>query len=366
MPRAFRIARMRRKVIIPSHPMKACVLRGAHDLILTDRPDPVPGPGEVLARLGAGGICGSDLHYFAEGGAGDFRLREPMVLGHEGAGEVVAVGPQVQRVKAGDRVAVNPNHPCGHCRPCEAGRRNLCQNVRFFGSAARFPHVQGLFAELFVAAAENCFPVPAHLSARAAACAEPLAVVLHAVAQAGSLRGRNVLITGSGPIGVLLAAAARREGAARICVTDLFDEPLAIARAMGATETVNVKTQADQLASFEADRGVFDVSFEASGHPSGLASALQSTMPGGIIVQVGMLPRGDSPVPMNRIVAKELSLLGTFRFDREYATAVEALANGEIDVAPMLTHEFTFAEAAQAFAMAADKRQAMKVSLRPI
>jgi len=345
--------------------MKACVLRGARDLILTDLPDPAPGVGEVLVRLGAGGICGSDLHYFAEGGAGDFRLREPMTLGHEGAGEVVKVGPEVRNVKPGDRVAVNPNHPCGHCRPCQAGRRNLCQNVRFFGSAARFPHVQGLFAELFVAAAENCFPVPAHVSARAAACAEPLAVALHAVAQAGSLHGKQVFITGSGPIGVLVAAAARRAGATRICVTDLLDEPLVIARAMGATETVNVKTQSDRLTAFEADRGVFDVSFEASGHPAGLASALQFTMPGGTIVQVGMMPRGDSPVSMNRIVAKELNLIGTFRFDREYATAVAALVAGEIDVTAMLTHEFTFAEAVQAFAMAADKRRAMKVSLRP-
>lgn len=345
--------------------MKACVLQGARDLVLADRADPAPGPGEALIRLGAGGICGSDLHYFHEGGAGDFRLREPMILGHEGAGEVVTVGSGVRNVKPGDRVAVNPNHPCGHCRPCQAGRCNLCQNVRFFGSAARFPHVQGLFAELFLAAAENCFPVPAGVSARTAACAEPLAVALHAVAQAGDLGGRQVFIAGSGPIGVLVAAAARRAGAARVCVTDLFDEPLAIARAMGATETVNVKTQADRLAAFEADRGSFDVSVEASGHPAGLASALQFTMPGGTVVQAGMMPRGDSPVPMNRIVAKELTLAGTFRFDREYAAAVAALASGAIDVTPMLTHEFTFAEAAHAFAIAADKRQAMKVSLRP-
>ncbi len=176
--------------------MKACVLRGARDLTVIDLTEPVPGPGEVVVRLGAGGICGSDLHYFAEGGAGDFRLREPMVLGHEGAGQVVAAGANVRAVKPGDRVAVNPNHPCGHCRPCRAGRRQLCQNVRFFGSAARFPHVQGLFAEFFVAAEENCFVVPERLSDRAAACAEPLAVALHAVEQAGALVGRSVFIAG--------------------------------------------------------------------------------------------------------------------------------------------------------------------------
>jgi L-idonate 5-dehydrogenase len=225
--------------------------------------------------------------------------------------------------------------------------------------------VQGLFADYFVVTEENCFPVPAELSARAAACAEPLAVALHAVEQAGSLVGRHVFIAGSGPIGVLLAAAARLAGAARICVTDLLDEPLLIARAMGASETVNVKTEPNRLQDFGANRGVFDVAFEASGHPSGLANALQFTAPGGAVVQVGMLPRGDSPVPMNRLVAKELRLFGTFRFDREYATAVTLLATGRIDVTPMLTHEFRFSELAEAFATAADKRRAMKVSLRP-
>lgn len=345
--------------------MKACVLRGQRDLTVVELPEPKPGPAEVVVRLGAGGICGSDLHYFAEGGAGDFRLREPMVLGHEGAGEVIAVGAEVRAVKPGDRVAVNPNHPCGHCRQCRAGRRQLCQNVRFFGSAARFPHVQGLFAEYFVAAEENCFPVPARLSDRAAACAEPLAVALHAVEQAGSLVGRHVFVAGSGPIGVLVAAVARLAGAARICVTDVLDEPLVIARAMGASETVNAKTAADRLIAFEADRGVFDVAFEASGHPAGLANALQFTTPGGTVVQVGMLPPGNCPTPINRIVAKELRLVGTFRFDREYATAVALLTAGRIEVAPILTHEFSFEELAEAFATAGDKTRAMKVSLRP-
>jgi L-idonate 5-dehydrogenase len=345
--------------------MKACLLRGVRDLSVIDLPEPQPAAGEVLVRLTAGGICGSDLHYFTEGGAGDFRLREPLVPGHEGAGEIVALGPGVTGLRPGDRVAVNPSHPCGRCEPCRGGSRQLCTQVRFFGSGARFPHVQGLFAELFVADAGNCLPIPDRLPARAAACAEPLAVALHAVDRAGALAGRAVFIAGSGPIGVLLAAAARLAGAARVCVTDLFDEPLAVARAMGASETVNVRTQPDRLREFAAGRGTFHAAFEASGHPAGLASALTVTAPGGTIVQVGMLPHGDSPAPLNQLVAKELRLVGTFRFDREYAAAVEALASGRLDVAPLLTHEFTFAEAVRAFETAADKRRAMKVSLRP-
>ena len=269
--------------VVPSHvgvlsrtsdAMKACVIHGARDLRVSDRPQPAPGPAEVLIKLGAAGICGSDLHYFAEGGAGDFRLREPMILGHEGAGRIVTVGDSVSNLKPGDRVAVNPNHPCGRCRQCQQGRRNLCRDVRYFGSAARFPHVNGLFAELFVADAANCYPIPERLSDRAAACAEPLAIALHAASQAGSLSGLDVCIVGSGPIGALVSAVAKMSGAARVCATDLFDEPLTIARAMGATETVNVRTQIERLQAFEADRGCFDVTFEASGHPSGLSSAL--------------------------------------------------------------------------------------------
>ena len=345
--------------------MKACIIRKARELVVADIAEPSPGSREVLVRLGAGGICGSDLHYFAEGGAGDFKLREPMILGHEAAGVVVRVGPGVRGVEPGDRVAVNPSQPCGNCRHCMAGRRNLCENIRFYGSAARFPHVPGVFAELFLARDENCHVLPPSLSFRAAACAEPLAVVFHAVARAGSVLNRDVLIVGCGPIGVLIAAAVRLGGATRITVTDLFDEPLRIALAMGATETVNVRTDTDRLAAHTAGRGVFDLAFEASGSAAGLTAAIEATRPGGTVVQVGTLPGGQLAMPLSRVVAKELRLLGSFRFDSEYDLAVEALIAGRIDVAPLLTQEFTFGELEQAFLIAADKRKSMKVSLRP-
>jgi len=345
--------------------MKACVIRQARALAVEDVAEPRPGPGEVVLRLGAGGICGSDLHYFADGGVGDFRLRGPMILGHEAAGTVAALGPEVRSLRVGDRVAVNPSRPCGACPPCRAGRRNLCQNVRFFGSAARFPHVNGIFSDRFVAPEENCHPIPGAMSFRAAACAEPLAVALHAAAQAGPLDGRTVFIVGSGPIGVLLAAAARMGGAARIGVTDLLDEPLAFARAMGATETANARTQPERIAAFAAQPGGIDVIFEASGSPPGLERALELIAPGGTIVQVGSLPSGPTPVPLSRIVPREVRLVGSFRFDREYAAAVSALTSGRIDVTPLLTHDFPFSALQEAFAAAADRRTGMKVSLRP-
>ena len=231
--------------------MLACVIHGAKELKIENRPDPQPEECEVLVRFGAGGICGSDLHYYHEGRVGDFALREPMVLGHEVAGEIVEVGQKVTKIRVGQRVAVNPTRACLRCEYCLSGRSNLCRDVCFFGSAARFPHVQGAFAELFIASELQCIPIPESMSYRVAACAEPFAVTLHAVARAGNLLGRRVLVTGSGPIGVLVVAAARLAGAAQIVVTDLFDEPLRIAEQMGATQVVNVKAASSEFEVFK-------------------------------------------------------------------------------------------------------------------
>jgi L-idonate 5-dehydrogenase len=318
--------------------VKALLIHAAHDLRLEEVAEPQYAANEVLVRLGAGGICGSDLHYFAHGGVGDFKLREPMTLGHEVAGEVVAVGAEVSRVKVGDRVAVNPSRPCLHCEQCLSGRSNLCPNMRFFGSAARFPHVQGAFAELFVARQDQCETLPHDVSYAVAACAEPLAVTLHAAAQAGPLLGTQVLVVGAGPIGSLLAASARLSGATAVTVTDLQDAPL---------------------------KGKFDVAFEASGSPAGLASALGALRPGGRLVQVGMLPSGLTQAPLNPMISREITFIGSFRFHREYSWAVQLLAAGRIDVTPMLSARFPFSQAQEAFALAADRERAVKVSLVP-
>ena len=343
--------------------MTACVIHGAKELKIENRPEPRPQEGEVLVRFGAGGICGSDLHYYHEGRVGDFTVREPMVLGHEVAGEVVELGPNVTSIQAGQRVAVNPTKACRQCKYCLSGRSNLCRNVRFFGSAARFPHVQGAFAEFFTASQLQCVPIPESLSYRVAACAEPFAVTLHAVARGGNLLGRRVLVTGSGPIGVLVVAAARLAGAAQIVVTDLFDEPLAIAERMGASRVVNVKAAGSELEAFTRDGGWFDVAIEVSGNARALENCIDATRPGGRIVQVGLLPAGNSGTPVNKVTVKELEVVGTFRFHEEFQWAVDALVAGRIDVGPILSGEFSFSEAASAFELASDRQKAMKVSL---
>jgi L-idonate 5-dehydrogenase len=343
--------------------MWACIIHGAKDLKVEDKPEPRPEEGEVVVRFGAGGICGSDLHYYHEGRAGDFVLREPMVLGHEVAGEVVEVGSHVTRVQVGQRVSVNPTRPCFRCRYCLSGRSNLCRNVRFFGSAARFPHVQGAFAEFFIASEGQCIPIPASFSYAVGACAEPFAVTLHAVARAGAVLGRRALITGAGPIGVLAVAAARLAGAAEVVVTDLFDEPLEIARQMGATRVINVRTAGSELEPFSAEGGWFDLALEVSGNARALENCIDSVRPGGRIIQVGILPQGNSGAPPNKVLAKELEYVGTFRFHEEFAWAVEALVGGRVNVEPILTQQFSFSDAIHAFEQASDRRKAMKISL---
>lgn len=199
--------------------MKACIIHGAGQLAVENLPDPTPGPGEVVVAFGAGGICGSDLHYYKDGGVGDFKIQQPMVLGHEVAGTVAAIGVGVTKVATGDRVAVNPSRFCGVCRECRNGHPNLCPEVQFYGSAARFPHVSGGFSEYFVASEAQCVPFNGSISFKTAACAEPLAVALHAVERAGrSLVGGRVHRTSSirlpfytaNPCQALLAAILRR------------------------------------------------------------------------------------------------------------------------------------------------------------
>ena len=346
--------------------MLAAVLHGAHDLRIETRDDRGLLPGEVRVQVRFGGICGSDLSYFNKGGVGDFKVREPLTLGHEVAGDVVEVAPSAgfEAPPVGTRVAINPSRPCLQCGFCRTGRENLCRGMRFLGSAALMPHVQGAFSETVVVRADQCVPVPADMPHRLAACAEPLAVALHGVRRAGAVLGANVLVAGAGPIGLLCLAAAQHAGAASVTVTDLFAAPLAIARRMGASQTVNVRDDADRLEQLAGAAGGFDVALEATGAAASIVAMPALMRPGGRIVQLGMLPPGATPLPVNLLMAREIDLVGSFRFHEEFAIAVAALANGRIDVGPILSATFPLAEANAAMALASDRAQgAIKVHL---
>ncbi len=341
--------------------MKAIVIHAAGDLRIDDMPDAAPGSGEVLVDLGSGGICGSDLHYYNHGGIGAIRLQEPMILGHEIAGTVAEIGPGVEGLAVGDRVAVNPSRPCGRCAYCRQAMFNHCLDMRFYGSAMRMPHVQGAFRERLVADASQCVPVTSDVSIQEAAMAEPFSVTLHAVRQAGSLSGRNVLITGCGPIGALCIVASRLHGAAEITVTDLVDAPLACARQVGADRTINVAKDAAAMSGFAEDKGTFDVVFEASGNARAIAGAIDAIRPGGIFVQLGL--GGDVEIPLNLIVAKEIRICGSFRFHEEFPFAVNLISSRRVDLKPLISDVMPLTEAVRAFETANDRNQAMKVQI---
>ena len=339
--------------------MHALVIHAPLDLRIEDVPTPEPEAHQLLIRVRAGGICGSDLHYFNHGGFGTVRIKEPMVLGHEVSGVVSRAGCEVTDMPVGTRVAISPSRPCGHCEYCQQGLQNHCLDMRYYGSAMRTPHVQGAFRQEIVIDRSQAHSVSDALSDAEAAMAEPLSVALHAVRRAGPLLGKRVLVTGCGPIGALIVAAARRAGASHIVATDVNELPLKSAREVGADQTFNILQAPDALLPFAAGKGTFDVLIEASGNASALRGAFDAIRPRGAIVQVGL--GGDVPLPMNVIVAKELDLRGAFRFHEEFAIAVELLNKRLIDTKPLISDIFSYRDSLKAFETANDRSKAMKV-----
>ena len=340
--------------------MKAIVIHAAKDMRIEDRDIPEPRAGQVQISVAAGGICGSDLHYYNHGGFGAVRLKEPMILGHEVAGHVTKLGEGVTGLTEGQLVAVSPSRPCYNCQYCHEARFNQCLNMRFYGSAMPFPHIQGAFRQVLVADAAQCAPADG-LTPGEAAMAEPLAVCLHAVKGAGDLLGKRVLVTGCGPIGLLCILAARRSGAAEIVATDLSDFTLGLAARNGADVTVNVGEAPEQLATYEANKGYFDVLFECTGVAQALAGGIQALRPGGVIMQLGL--GGDMTLPVQAMTAKELQLRGSFRFHDEFFTGVELMQKGLINTKPLITETVPLNQAEAGFELSSDRSKSMKVQI---
>lgn len=223
-----------------------------------------------------------------------------------------------------------------------------------------FPHIQGAFREVLVAEASQCV-VANGLSAGEAAMAEPLSVCLHAVRRAGEMLGKRVLVTGCGPIGLLIILAARRAGVSEIVATDLSDNALAFAKEVGADRVINVSKEPDALSKYAAGKGTFDIMFEASGANIALTTGVPTMRPRGVIMQIGN--SGDMTVPMQQITVRELDLRGCFRFHEEFATAVTLMEKGLINVKPLITHTMPLDEAVQAFEIANDRSKAIKVQI---
>lgn len=339
--------------------MRAIVIHSRDDLRVEERPDPVPEAGECLVRIAYGGICGSDLHYWTHGAAGESILRDPMILGHEVVGTVVRAANDGTGPEIGTAVAVHPATPHAvEGIPYPASKPNLAPGSTYLGSAARHPHTEGAFAELVALPSRMLRPLPAGLPLRDAVLAEPAAVAWHAVAQAGPVAGKKVLVIGTGPIGALTIAVLRREGAGRIVAVDMHDKPLEIARTVGATSTIRATDAAD-IAAVHAD-----IVIECSGSPRGLMSAVRGAARGGRVVMVGLQPSGEQPALMSLAITRELRLVGSFRFVEEISDVVHALADRTLDVSGVVTHEFDLDETRRAFETALDSSISGKVILR--
>jgi len=341
--------------------MKAVVIHAAKDLRIEEREVEALQPGQVEVAIKAGGICGSDLHYYNHGGFGTVRVREPMILGHEVAGSITALGEGVYGLVVGDRVAVSPSRPCNACEYCLKGQQNHCLKMRFYGSAMPMPHIQGAFRQRLVAEAYQCHKVAEGVSINEAAMAEPFAVTLHGVSRAGALTDKRVLVTGCGPIGALAIIAARAHGAREIVATDVMDPVLNKALEIGADQVINVAENPEKLSAYSANKGYFDVQFEASGNERAVRSGLEALRPRSTLIQLGL--GGDVSIPQNMVVSKEIEMKGTFRFHEEFGLAVALINNRRVDLKPLLTGTFPLEDAIAAFETAGDRNKAMKVQL---
>lgn len=345
----------------------AVVIHGKGQLELNQRELRQASPSECLVEIHYGGICGSDLHYWREGAVGASVLASPMVLGHEVSGIVIKAARDGSGPKVGARVAVHPASHGAPGAPQLKHRPNLWTGGSYLGSAARTPHNDGAFSQLVVLPSRMLRTIPEELSLRTAVLAEPASVAWHAVEQAGDVSGKTVLVNGCGPIRALTIAILKLKGARSIVAVDLHDRPLKVAKELGADSiiyadpsgTLDGNEFGRQLAQVQAE-----IVIEASGHPPGLEAALESARPGGKIVLVGMLPSGPIRTTLAQIITRELEIVGSYRFNNEFETVVQALADGSLDVEGVITHEYSYTDFLKGFETAADSTISSKVILK--
>lgn len=330
--------------------MKAFLIRGKLDAGIQEIETPVPAADEVRIRVAFVGICGSDLHYYYEGANGAFVVKEPLIPGHELSG-TIDLDPSGE-FAAGTPVTVHPA-TFGKSEPGIEEQPHLWPGGGYLGSASTWPHTQGGMSEFLIMKRASVRILPASLTLKDAALAEPLGVSLHAVNVAGGVKGKKVLVSGSGPIGILTVAAAKVAGASEIVATDLLPAPLERAKQLGATGVV-------QIGKDVIPENYFDVVFECSGAAPAISGALVAVRRAGVVVQVGMLGAGNHAIAIAPLVAKEVQLRGTFRFKNEVDQAVEVLAQNPW-ISQAITHVFPMESADEAFAVAKDSENSGKV-----
>jgi L-iditol 2-dehydrogenase len=316
--------------------MKAAVLTRPGRIDLEERPVPVPGPGDVLIRVSDVGVCGSDTHYYREGRIGDFVVNSPLVLGHEAAGTIAAVGSGVPEDRVGQRVSIEPQRPDPNSEETRRGHYNLCPHMEFYAT----PPVDGALCEYVTIGAAFAHPVPDSMSDTAAALCEPLSVAIAAISKAGVSGGTRLLVAGAGPIGVMAVQVARAFGATDIVVTDLDEDRREIATRFGATAVLDPRV--DDVSGLRVDAFV-----DASGAAAAVATGVSAVRPAGRVVLVGMgTPTMELPVQL--IQNRELMLTGVFRYANTWPTAIELVSSGKVDLEAMVTARYPLERTADA------------------
>jgi len=343
--------------------MKAAVLRKPFDIVIEERPVPEIGPDEVLVKVMAVGVCGSDVHYYEKGRIGRYVVEKPIILGHECAGIAVAVGENVTRIKPGDRVAVEPGVTCGKCEFCKQGRYNLCPDVEFQAT----PPYDGAFVQYIRHRQDFVYPIPDHVSFEEAALLEPFSVGIHAATRANIKPGSTVAVMGLGPVGLMAIVAARAFGANNIIAVDLEEIRLEAARNIGADFVINAreKDPLKEILNYTGGKGV-DVAIEAAGHPNTLQNGLASLRQGGKLLIIGLPAQDNIPLNIPEIADKEIDIYGVFRYANTYEKGIDILSSGIVDVKPLVTGRYNLEQTAQALEDArVNKAKHVKIMVYP-
>ena len=329
--------------------MKTLRLHGTSDLRIHDEPVPIPGEGEELVNIKAVGVCGSDVHWFAEAGIGDAQLERPLVLGHEFAGVT----------ENGQSVAVDPAIPCGKCEFCERGHPNLCENMIFAGHGAQ----DGALREWMAWPGRQLFPIPDSLTSADGAMLEPLGVAIHAVNLGKLQAGMTVGVFGCGPIGLLTVQLARLSGASHIVATDLLPHRVKAAKSLGANHALLVgnSLETGQMRAATGGRGV-DVAFEMAGEQEAVDDAFAAVSPGGKVILAGIPSVDETSFTASIARRKGLTIKLVRRMKHTYPRAIELVSKGLVDVRSLVTHRFSIDQAAKAFEVAR-RREGLKVMI---
>jgi L-iditol 2-dehydrogenase len=343
--------------------MKAAVMHSTREISIETLPVPQIDHNEVLIKVMAVGICGSDLHYYTHGRIGKYIVEKPIILGHECSGEIAAVGSSVNHFKIGDRVAVEPGVTCGHCEACKEGRYNLCPDVQFLAT----PPVDGAFVQYIKMRQDFVFLIPDALSYEDAALIEPFSVGIHAAMRTKLQPGSTIAIMGMGPVGLTAVGAAKAFGASTIIVTDLEPLRLEAAKQMGATHVINIREQdpLNEIKNITNGRGV-DVAWETAGNPAALQSALASVRRGGKLAIVGLPAQNEIPLNVPLIADNEIDIYGIFRYANTYPKGISLLASGTVNTKHLVTDRYSLADTREAMERALNfKNECLKIIVYP-